>query len=57
MPLSDAAVRNAKPRPKPYKLSDSAGLYLQVQPNGSKLWRQLKRSQLPSVHGRYFPVC
>ena len=33
------AARNAKPREKPYKLSDSKGLYLQVQPNGSKLWR------------------
>jgi integrase len=43
MPLSDAAVRNAKPRAKPYKLSDSAGLYLQVQPNGSKLWRHKYR--------------
>jgi len=39
MPLTDAAVRNAKSRAKPYKMSDSAGLYLQVQPNGSKLWR------------------
>lgn len=35
----DAAVRNAKPREKPYKISDFSGLYLQVQPNGSKLWR------------------
>ncbi|MBU6395452.1 MAG: integrase arm-type DNA-binding domain-containing protein [Sphingomonadales bacterium] len=43
MPLSDAAVRNAKPREKPYKLSDFAGLYLQVQPNGSKLWRMKYR--------------
>ena len=39
MPLSDAAVRNAKPREKPYKLADFSGLYLHVQPNGSKLWR------------------
>ena len=39
MPLSDAAVRNAKPREKPYKLADFSGLYLQIQPNGSKLWR------------------
>jgi hypothetical protein len=43
MPLSDAAVRNAKPRAKPYKLGDSGGLYLQVQPNGSKLWRHKYR--------------
>src|SRR3984957_1412953 len=39
MPLTDVAVKNAKPREKPYKLSDANGLYLQVEPNGSKLWR------------------
>lgn len=39
MPLTDTAIRNAKPKDKPYKLSDSAGLYLLVNPNGSKLWR------------------
>lgn len=39
MSLSDVAVRNSKPREKAYKLSDSGGLYLAVQPGGSKLWR------------------
>lgn len=39
MPLSDAACRNARPRETPYKKSDGEGLYLLVQPNGSKLWR------------------
>jgi len=39
MTLTDTAVRNAKPREKPYKLSDGHGLYLQVEPSGSKLWR------------------
>ena len=39
MPLTDAACRNAKPRDRPYKLSDSGGLYLLVQTNGSRLWR------------------
>lgn len=39
MALTDAHVRNAKPCGKPYKLTDSDGLYLQVQPTGSKLWR------------------
>lgn len=39
MPLSDAAIRSAKPKEKPYKLSDSGGLYLLVNPNGSRLWR------------------
>ncbi len=39
MPLSDVAVRKAKPGTKPKKLSDSGGLHLLVQPTGSKLWR------------------
>ncbi len=39
MSLTDIAVRNAKPREKAYKLSDEKGLYVQVEPGGSKLWR------------------
>src|SRR6202166_476915 len=39
MPLSDTAVRMAKPRPKSYRLSDSNGLYLEVAPSGSRYWR------------------
>jgi integrase len=39
MSLTDKAIRNAKPRAKPYKLSDSGGLFLLVQPSGSKWWR------------------
>lgn len=39
MPLTDAAVRNAVPRDKPYRLADSAGLYLEVSPAGGKYWR------------------
>jgi integrase len=39
MALTDTAVRQAKPKAKPYKLFDSQGLYLDVKPNGSKLWR------------------
>lgn len=37
--LSDAAVRNAKPKSKPYKIADGEGLFLLVMPNGSKYWR------------------
>lgn len=37
--LTDTLIRNAKPREKPYKLYDTAGLYLLVKPNGAKLWR------------------
>lgn len=39
MALTDTAVRQAKPKEKPYKLSDSQGLYLDIRSNGSKLWR------------------
>ena len=39
MPLTDTAVKKAKPGPKPVKLSDGRGLYLLVNPVGSKLWR------------------
>lgn len=41
--LTDAAARKAKPQEKPYKLADSEGLYLLVQPNGSRLWRMKYR--------------
>jgi integrase len=37
--LSDAVVRNAKPKAKPYKVSDGEGLFLLVTPSGSKYWR------------------
>jgi integrase len=39
MKLTDKAVKNAKPQEKPYKLFDGGGLYLEVTPGGSKLWR------------------
>jgi len=36
---SDAALRAAKPAAKPYKIAVGGGLYLEVMPTGSKLWR------------------
>jgi integrase len=39
MSLSDAKVRNAKPRTRPYKIADGEGLFLLVAPSGSKYWR------------------
>ena len=39
MPLTHTEVLNAKKRDVAYKLSDSEGLQLHVQPSGSKLWR------------------
>ncbi|MCP4935510.1 MAG: tyrosine-type recombinase/integrase [bacterium] len=45
MALSEFAARKAKSREKPYKLSDGGGLFLHVQPGGSKLWRLKYRYQ------------
>lgn len=39
MPLTDIAIRTAKPRQKAYKLFDMQGLFVLVQPSGGKLWR------------------
>ncbi|PKN19263.1 MAG: integrase [Deltaproteobacteria bacterium HGW-Deltaproteobacteria-6] len=39
MPLNEVKVRNAKPKEKSYKLSDSEGLYLYITETGGKLWR------------------
>jgi hypothetical protein len=38
-PLTDVAIRNAKPAEKPRKLFDGGGLYLEIAPSGAKLWR------------------
>lgn len=37
--LTDMQVRNAKPKEKPYKLFDGGGMYLEVAPSGSRIWR------------------
>ena len=39
MPLTDTAIRSAKPKDKTFKLFDSGGLYLEVSPSGGKWWR------------------
>ncbi len=39
MPLSDVAIRSAKPAASVLKLSDGGGLQLWLMPNGAKLWR------------------
>ena len=39
MPLTDSAIRAAKPGEKDRKLTDEQGLHLLVMPTGSKLWR------------------
>lgn len=38
MSLTDAKIRTLKPSDKPFKISDSHGLYLLVKPGGSRHW-------------------
>lgn len=39
MPITDTAIRMAKPAEKPVRMYDSGGLYLEVAPAGGKWWR------------------
>ena len=39
MTLNTFSIERAKPAEKAYKLADGGGLFLLIQPNGSKLWR------------------
>lgn len=43
MPLTDTAIRNAKPRDRDYKMFDGGGLHVLVTRSGSKLWRMKYR--------------
>lgn len=45
--LTDAKIKTAKAKDKPYKLSDGGGLFLLIQKNGAKLWRYKFR-----IHGK-----
>ncbi len=39
MALTDLKIKAAQPQAKPYHLTDGHGLFLAIQPSGSKLWR------------------
>lgn len=39
MKLKATTISKAKAEVKPYKLSDGGGLFISIQPNGSKYWR------------------
>ncbi|MFZ6744981.1 tyrosine-type recombinase/integrase [Undibacterium sp. JH2W] len=39
IPLTDTKIRNAKPKEKTYTLADGGGMYLEIAPTGSKIWR------------------
>lgn len=47
--LSAAAVTNARPREREYKLTDGGGLYLRIRPSGAKSWCYKYR-----LHGRQY---
>jgi len=56
MTLTVKAVEAAKPKDKPYKLADGAGLYLFVSPAGGKSWRAnytKAGKQATRTYGRY----
>ena len=55
MALTDTRVKTAKPKEKPYKLTDGGGMYLLVKPNGSKYWQY--RFRLNNVQGTYQIGC
>lgn len=38
-PLTDEKLMKAEPEEKPRKLSDGGGLYVEISPAGSKIWR------------------
>lgn len=39
MPLTDKQLRSLKPSVKAFRISDARGLYVEISPSGSKLWR------------------
>ncbi len=51
MPLTDTKVKTAKPKDKPYKLTDGRGMYLLVNPTGSKYWQY--RFRIKGKQGTY----
>ena len=56
MKLSEFTIRKAKPKEKPYRLSDGDGLFLLIKPGGSKLWQmryKLQRKENVLSFGRY----
>ena len=37
--LTDTQIKQARPKDRPYKLTDGGGLYLEIKPNGGRFWR------------------
>ena len=56
MALKELQIRNLRPRDAIYQCTDERGLYLEVHPSGSKLWRYKYRyadKQKRLALGRY----
>lgn len=54
--LTNKKIDGAKPKLKPYKLSDAHGLYIEVLPSGSKSWRYLYKlsgKHKTKTYGKY----
>ena len=45
MALTDVAIKKARPKETPYKLSDAGGMFLWVTPSGGRSWRWSYRHQ------------
>lgn len=45
IPLTDLRIKAAKPKDKPYQLADGEGMYLEILPTGSKVWRMAYRQE------------
>ncbi|WP_428408279.1 tyrosine-type recombinase/integrase [Hyphococcus sp.] len=45
MALTDIQIRRLKPEDRPFRKSDGGGLFVEVRPNGSKLWRMAYRHE------------
>ena len=43
VPLTDTMLRNLKPADKPYRKADGGNMFIEVKPNGSRLWRMAYR--------------
>lgn len=54
--LTNKKIDGAKPKAKPYKLSDAHGLYIEVLPSSSKSWRYLYKlngKHKTKTYGKY----
>jgi hypothetical protein len=54
--LTEMAIRNSPVRAKPYKVFDGQGLYLEIFPNGSKLWRVRWKDSSGGVYEEFWQM-